>query len=398
MNIFLWILLAFLIFFVVVMIHEIGHFVTARMVGMRVLEFGLGIPPKIKKIFTDKKWTKYTLNALPIGGFVRIDGEDISKPTAFNEWNFMSKVWYKRFLVLIAGVVMNFVLAWIIFLWLFIYWAEPLSPITLNIGRTNSYFLPSLEEAIETWYVKSDWIILRPIDGSVAQKSGIKSWDIVLSVDGEKIFTTADFITKVSSAEPQQSLKFSILRENNKKIENIDINIIPENGKIWSYVGDALKINKNFAKNSSFSDAIVNSTKEVYHISVLTFNLVGNTLWKLFFPSNENEREEAKKSLSGPVGVANATVMMVENSVPVTTILLFMAILSVNLAIMNILPFPALDGGRIVFTTIYSLLCKLWFSKQKILIIEWYIHSFGFLLLIIFMLYVAGLDISRLFS
>lgn len=83
-------------FFVVVMIHEFGHFIVARMTGMRVLEFGMGIPPKIKKVFTDKKGTDFTLNSLPLGGFVRIDGEDITKPNAFDEGNFMSKNWLQR--------------------------------------------------------------------------------------------------------------------------------------------------------------------------------------------------------------------------------------------------------------------------------------------------------------
>ena len=133
MTVIFGILLALLIFFIVVMIHEFGHFITARLTGMRVLEFGMGIPPKVKKLFTDKKGTDFTLNALPLGGFVRIDGEDISKPTAFNEGNFMSKNWVARILVLVAGVVMNFLLAWMIFSALFMVGTKPLSPIPFDI-------------------------------------------------------------------------------------------------------------------------------------------------------------------------------------------------------------------------------------------------------------------------
>lgn len=90
--------------------------------------------------------------------------------------------------------------------------------------------------------------------------------------------------------------------------------------------------------------------------------------------------------------------MMIEQSVPLSIIVIFVALLSVNLAIMNLLPFPALDGGRILFTTLYSIGATLGIPKQKILIFEGYIHTLGFLLLLLFMLYVAGLDIFRIFS
>lgn len=133
MTILLGIFLTFLVFFVVVMIHEWGHFITARLTGMKVLEFGLGIPPKIKKVFTDKKGTDFTINALPIGGFVRIDGEDMTKPSAFADGAFMSKKLPARLLVLSAGVIMNIVLAWVIFTGLFMTGVRPLSPLPLDI-------------------------------------------------------------------------------------------------------------------------------------------------------------------------------------------------------------------------------------------------------------------------
>lgn len=83
MSILLGLLLTFAVFLVVVLVHEFGHFMTARLFGMKVLEFGFGIPPKIKKLFTDKQGTDFTLNWLPIGGFVRIFGEDPRSPDAF---------------------------------------------------------------------------------------------------------------------------------------------------------------------------------------------------------------------------------------------------------------------------------------------------------------------------
>lgn len=145
-------------------------------------------------------------------------------------------------------------------------------------------------------------------------------------------------------------------------------------------------------------EATVAGARETYFSSVLTFKLVKTTLGNFFFADTTEEHEEAKNSLSGPIGAGNAFVTMVEQKIPASIILLFVALLSVNLAVMNILPFPALDGGRILFTTIYSCLLRCGISREKILIYEARIHSVGFLLLLAFMLYVAGLDIFRIFQ
>ncbi len=362
---------------------------------MRVLEFGFGIPPKIKKVFTDKKGTEFTLNALPLGGFVRIDGEDVTKPSAFENGAFMSKSLWKRLLVLVAWVVMNLLLAWGIFTALFMMGTRPLTALPIDIGATNSYFLPSLEESIDSGFVKSDWVYIQPLTGSIAEAAGLRTNDIIVWANGEKVISSQDVIDKISQNTP---LELEVLRiENNEKIFQ-KISVTPEHGKIWIAISDALKINSDFVTQYSFSDAIVAGAKETYYSSLLTFKLVKNTLWNLFFAENAEVREEAKNNLSGPIGAWNAFVSMVEQSVPATIIILFIALLSVNLAVMNILPFPALDGGRMLFTTIYSILLKFGFSREKILKYESVIHSTGFILLMIFMLYVAWLDIFRLFQ
>lgn len=214
---------------------------------------------------------------------------------------------------------------------------------------------------------------------------------MVTALNGEKLTSSSKLIEII---EKNEVFHLEILRNN----ENISLEITPENGKIGSYISDALVKNPDFAQNKSVSESISLASKEVYYSSALTFTLVKQVLQKLFLPSSPDEREEAKNSLSGPVGAGNAVVAMVEHKVPISILFIFTALLSINLAVMNLLPFPALDGGRMLFTTIYSLGATLGISKQKLLIIESKIHIFGFLLLIIFMIYVFGLDIMRIFG
>lgn len=173
LSIVVGIVLTLAVFFLVVVVHELGHFLTARMTGMKVLEFGFGIPPKMIRLFRDKKGTDFTLNWLPIGGFVRIFGEDPRSPEAFAPGAFMSKSLPKRLLVLVAGVVMNFFLAWVIFTGIFLTGARPLAPLPLDIGPTHSYFMPSFTESLSSGFVTHSGIEITPLSGSVAERAGI---------------------------------------------------------------------------------------------------------------------------------------------------------------------------------------------------------------------------------
>lgn len=180
---------------------------------------------------------------MPIGGFVRIDGENFASPTAFSDGAFMSKSLPKRLLVLVAGVMMNILLAWAIFTGLFLVGAKPLGPIPFEVEKTNSFFLPSFDEAISSGFIVSDGVILRPIDGSVASRSGILAGDVVNAIDGEKIRNVDDFIKKIADTRtPTKTL--TILRGEGE----MKISVVPENQKIGAYVGEAFRKNENFEK------------------------------------------------------------------------------------------------------------------------------------------------------
>ena len=327
---------------------------------------------------------------MPFGGFVRIDGEDFSKPSAFADGAFMSKSLPKRLLVLVAGVVMNLVLAWAIFTGMFLVGAKPLTVIPMDIGPTHSFFLPSFEESLESGFIKRSNVTIEPLEDSIAQKSGLRENDEIISVNGQKIVDTDDLVEIIAK---NKNLDFEILRDG--EIQKIAVR--PENGKIGTKIFyKSLELNQDFSKKTGIIDAMQLGAGETYHTSMLTFKLVKKTLGALFFPKDDAERTAAQKNLSGPIGMGNAFVMMVEQALPISVILLFVALLSINLAVMNILPFPALDGGRMLFTTLYSIGKTLGFSREKILKGEQIINSLGFILLLIFMIYVAGIDIFRL--
>lgn len=357
---------------------------------MKVLEFGFWLPPKVKKVYTDKHGTDFTFNALPIWGFVRIAWEDITSPDAFKEGNFMSRSWIQRVAVLIAGVTMNFLLAYLLFFGLMISGTKPLSPIPMDIGPTNSYFLPSIEEAVTSGFLQKPSIVLSPLTGSVAEVWGIKPKDTLYSIDWHTVTTPSDVSPLLTGNTPK-----NIVVERNW--ERIPLSITPENGKIGVEIRSLHKINKEYTRDFSFPEALVAAWKETYTTSIITYKLIISTLHGLLLPATESEKTESIKNLSGPIGAGSSFITMIENHVPLTMIILFVALLSINLWVVNILPFPALDWGRILFTTLYSIGISLWIPAKHILKAEAYIHSFGFMLLLLFMLYVSGLDIKRLF-
>lgn len=143
MSILIGILLTVFVFLVVVLIHEFGHFSLARLTGMKVLEFGFGIPPKLFRLFRDQKGTDYTVNLLPIGGFVRIKGEDPMSLEALDTDSFSSKKWWARIVVLLAGVSFNFLLSIVILSIFFTVGTAPVAPNFLSDKDYGSLLLPS---------------------------------------------------------------------------------------------------------------------------------------------------------------------------------------------------------------------------------------------------------------
>lgn len=390
MFIFLGILLTLFVFTIVVFIHEMWHFLTARFTGMKVLEFGIGIPPKAKTLGLDKKGTEYTLNWLPIGGFVRINWEDPGSEEAKDRDAFSSKKWWARSLVLVAWVTMNFLLAFFVFFGLLFSGSHPLGPNSFTQKDYHSYFLPSLQDSLDSGYVSQSGITISAVTWSVAMAAWIGNEEYIKSANGVMIHTLDDLGKIV-----QDATKVSLILSNSG-IERT-VTVTPKDGKIGVMVWYGnLKIEKQYAKKFSFLESLHQAGWETYTLSRLTFDLIVTTFKNILFPSTPTARKEASEMLSGPIGMTAWFTQIIESGITWNIFFLIIAMLSLNLWVLNILPFPALDGGRLFSTTIMAFI-SLFTKKNKLLItIERSVHSFGMIFLIIVSIIIACMDIIKL--
>ncbi|EKD44795.1 MAG: peptidase M50, partial [uncultured bacterium (gcode 4)] len=231
MTILLGIILALLIFSVIVFFHELGHFSMAKRFGVKVDEFGIGIPPRAKQVWKDSSGTVYSLNWLPIGGFVKMKGEEMNETGAHDKDFLAHKNFLEQSTVILAGVIMNFFLAFLIFSVLFMVGVEPLGINTKFQTSTETKLIPSFDEAVRIGLVKTDGIILSPLTGSIAEKSGLLDGDILLSIDGKTILSPEDMIMKVKQSTTV--MNFTVQWSGGIRT----LLITPEDGKIGSYVG-----------------------------------------------------------------------------------------------------------------------------------------------------------------
>jgi membrane-associated protease RseP (regulator of RpoE activity) len=172
-------------FMTLIILHELGHFRAAKKTGVKVNEFGIGLPPKICTLRKDKSGTKYTLNRIPLGGFCALEGEDANNPETFyaKESFITAKLW-KKLIIIVGGVAMNFLTAWVIFTLLFWHGTQPLG--VSNEQSSESYLIPSLtflqQEGFATGEVKSGVIVQEVMEHSLAAEIGLQKGDILLQI------------------------------------------------------------------------------------------------------------------------------------------------------------------------------------------------------------------------
>lgn len=342
-----------------VLVHELGHFLVARKLGVAVEEFGLGFPPKIisKKIGP----TVYSLNALPLGGFVKIKGEDSA--TSSDPDSFASRPVWQRIVIVAAGVSMNIVAGWLILIVLFTVGAP--MEITPDIDRQ---------------YVRqSDIVVSEVLPNSPASRAYLKAGDKLIAINGQLVDTVEAFQTAVSVLAGKET-NINYERDGVPASAKITPEILKDVASGRPVIGIALS--EVGLVRYPFGQAVIKGTAGAGGYLQRIVTAFAGIIKNLAQGDNVGDK------VGGPVAIAVATGDMV--ALGWRYALLFTAILSFNLAIINILPFPALDGGRIVFFIIEKLRGKP--SRQEV---EAWFHRIGFALLMLLAVFITYRDIVR---
>ncbi len=357
---------------VLVVIHELGHFFTAKLFGVKVEEFGIGYPPRARKLFT-WKGTLFTLNWLPLGGYVKIFGEE--SPSAddavavaeYSKASFSHKPFWQRGTIIVAGVLANVLLA-----------------ILLYAASFSTGFLGSPEDFPRAHVLGQQQVIVASVlDASPAKEAGIQPGDAVVGLgSGTDTDTpvTARELTDFIHSHGTEPLRVTVLRGTTLKT----LAATPRAGLSSGKPGIGIDIAEAAHMRLPFFQALKYGASYTFQ----EFGEILRTL-KQLVAGLFGRGSSIASSLSGPVGIAQIAGNAL--TLGIGSFLSFMALISVNLAVLNLLPFPALDGGRFILecfaTKGHSRI------PQKAVNA---VNTVGFLILIALMLFVTYHDILRL--
>lgn len=377
-------------FVVLILLHELWHFLACRVFWVKVEEFGIWIPPKLKTIHKDKKWTEYTLNLLPLWGFIRPKWEDLNDESQiYDKDSLHSQAFWKKFVILIAWVLMNLLIAFLIFFWTFLFWIKPILiiPDAAYKFTAESYLFPTNSFAKKVWYIQEQEP--KPIkvdailqwDETLASKIGIQTWDKILSINNQAINTNNIWTTLKGQIWKEFELKI----ERNQKLINVSASCPEDSCLLWIQYSAWRDLKK---LNMSASQAFFASLNEIKAQTILTFEWL-NLLYKKI---SSWQAKEAVDKLSWPVAAVAVSWYVLQ--LGILEYIAFFWMISLALAIFNVLPIPALDWWRI-FTTAIMHIFRL--NPKKYLTIEWYIAVFFFTLLMFLWFYIMYNDYIRFF-
>lgn len=380
------IIIFLIILSILVIVHELGHFGLAKKFGIRVDEFGLGYPPKAKKLFS-WKGTDFTLNWLPFGGFVKIFGEnpteqidhsdlEVRQPSEVNvearlpqselsqksSDSFQNKNRGIQAAVLVAGVVMNFLFAWLL----------------ISLGFVSGLPAPAgtfpVENAVTT--------VTTVIPGSPASEAGLKSGDQILAVsrEGEIVSDLSPEIVSAFIGRATTPLTFSIQRGEESK----EIVVTPADGIVAGKPAVGISMDEIGITKLPIHKAFYYGFITTVDLTIATAQALGSFILNAVFGKADLSQ------VTGPVGIVGMVGDV--RALGFAYLLSFTAIISINLAIVNLLPFPALDGGRLVFVIIETIIRRP--VSPKVFNIA---NTIGFAVLIILMVIITARDITNLF-
>lgn len=350
MTILLSILLFLLVLTILVLVHELGHFLTAKAFGLTVKEFGLGIPPRAYGI--KRGGTIYSLNYIPIGGFVSIAGEDTQAESGPGTFGSINR--FKRSIVLVAGVAMNLILA---------------------IALLSGIFLVQ-GTSVPTGKIQISQVAV----GSPAESAGLKEGDVITQVDGRPVGSAKDFQDAIK-ARPSQPVALLVTRSGQENTISLTPRTNPPvgQGAVGVVIGPVLE-----KKAFNWYEAPVEATKFSFDYMSQVLGVLGQAIVSL--PTGGNGIGD---KLSGPVGVAYTTYKVVQ--IDPSNIVILAALLSLSLALMNVLPIPALDGGRLAFVLISAVVRRDFYPK-----LERYIHTGGFIVVLLLIVLITYNDLVKI--
>jgi regulator of sigma E protease len=353
---------------VLIFVHELGHFVTAKLFGIRVDEFALGFPPRV---FGWKKGeTQYSLNLIPLGGFVKIFGEDPDDESLTgpdSKRSFVNAAKWKQIIILLSGIFMNVVFAWL------------LISVSFSIGRVTL-----IEDQYKDRAIDVSVMVLSVIKDSPSAQAGLKEGDSILEIDSGKTKIISPTVSQVQSfiAGSKDSVNIEYKRGNATNT----VNIIARDGVVSGRKAIGISMGLVGTVKFGFFESFIEGAKltaiEAMNITKGIYTFIGEAF---------SGKNDLLSQVAGPVGIAGMVGQA--SAMGISYLLGFIAMISINLAMLNLVPFPALDGGRVLFVIIEVIIRK----KIKPVIANW-LNLIGFGLLIALMLFVTYKDILKLFK
>jgi regulator of sigma E protease len=345
---------------VLIFVHELGHFLTAKRAGLDVEEFGFGFPPRLFSI--TRGGTRYSLNWIPFGGFVKILGEGGEQQN--NPKSFAAKGVGVRAIIVAAGIIMNFLLAYVLL-------------VIVNTAGITSAIDPEMELPANA-RVEAPVVTITQVDAdSPAFLADLRPGDQIASINGENVTDEHSVIEKVNQSEGD-ALSLTVLRGRNELHVDITPRVAPPDGEGPLGIGLLQTATVRFPWYQSLWEA----AKQLVFLTGQIFVVFAEMIKSLVTTG------KVGADVAGPIGIAVMTGHVLD--LGIVALLQFTALLSINLGIVNALPFPALDGGRLFFLLLEKIRRRK-VSKK----IENAVHSVGFGLLLVLILVITFRDFVR---
>lgn len=353
------VLLGIILFVLLVVVHEYGHFIAARKSKVDVEEFGIGFPPRAK-VLAKKNGTEYTLNWLPIGGFVRLKGEH---DAATEKGSFGAASFGRKALIIGAGVLMNWLAAIVIF------------TLVAFVGMPQ-FIENQFQVKGDAEIIRKEVFAERVEPNSPAASIGMKDQDKIIKIDGQEI-TGAEQLRQTTNRLAGEKVDVEFFQKNKVQTKTVTLRNDPGKGILGVAPAEQTLV------RSTWSAPIVGVGTTAQFTAVTVQGLAGAV--KDVFTGNA---AKAGQTVTGPVGIV--AVLQNLSQQGLVFVLFLIGVISVSLAVMNVLPIPALDGGRLFVMALFRV-----FKKPLTKEMEERIHGTGMMLLLLLIALITVVDIRR---